>query len=228
MVGGVAADCKEKEVEHQVGGGGEKKRGFGWWVVVVVVLVVQKTGGRENEEVGSSGLLVEEVRRVLFLGGGAQGRAGTNPRNGGSQDVRECVHRRVDRGMVLLQHRSAAVEQVSTEQLRLQIPHLLDHVSHDGMCIVQLHSNRMDEDSAHASNQIQDPVCEDHSSECHLLYLGGEWQHLVALLTSLFQSSHWSHHSLLHCCVCLLLDIQKRSMVGVWDPHPCGHRCGDC
>jgi len=71
-VGGVAADCKEKEVEHQVGGGGEKKRGFGWWVVVVV-LVVQKTGGREKEEVGSSGLLVEEVRRVLFLGGGRGG-----------------------------------------------------------------------------------------------------------------------------------------------------------
>jgi len=72
VVGGVAADCKEKEVEHQVGGGGEKKRGFGWWVVVVV-LVVQKTGGREKEEVGSSGLLVEEVRRVLFLGGGRGG-----------------------------------------------------------------------------------------------------------------------------------------------------------
>jgi len=75
-VGGVAADCKEKEVEHQVGGGGEKKRGFGWWVVVVVVLVVQKTGGRENEEVGSSGLLLEEVRRVLFLGGGRRGGRG--------------------------------------------------------------------------------------------------------------------------------------------------------
>ncbi len=72
MVGGVAADCKEKEVEHQVGGGGEKKSGFGWWVVVVV-LEVQKTGRREKEEVGSSGLLVEEVRRVLFLGGGGGG-----------------------------------------------------------------------------------------------------------------------------------------------------------
>ncbi len=128
--------------------------------------------------------------------------------NGCCQDVWECVHSRVDRSMVLLQHWSVAVEQVFVEQLWIQIPHLLDHVPHDGMCIVQLHSNRVDEDSSDASHQIANPVCEDLGIECDFLYLGGEWQHLTAVSACVFQPSHRRHNSLLHSCVCLCDDIQ--------------------
>jgi hypothetical protein len=76
--------------------------------------------------------------------------------------------------MVLLQHWSVAVEQVFAEQLRFQIPHLLDHEPHDGMCIAELRSNRMVEDSPDASNPIANPVYEDRGFDCHLLHLGGE------------------------------------------------------
>jgi hypothetical protein len=90
------------------------------------------------------------------------------------QNVRKCVHSGIDSSMVPLHHRSVAVEQVFAEQLRFQIPHLLDHEPRDGMCIAELRSNRMVEDSPDPSNPIANPVYEDRGLECHLLYFGGE------------------------------------------------------
>ncbi len=136
----------------------------------------EEFGGEEEgaEEVGG------RIRRRRRMGSSS-----ISIHHGWCQNFRKCVHSGIDSSMVLLQHRSVAVEQVLAEQLRFRIPRLLDHEPHDGMCIAELRSNRMVEDSPDASNPIANPVYEDRGN-ISLRFLPVSFNQAVGATTPFF------------------------------------------
>lgn len=89
------------------------------------------------------------------------------------------VHDRARIGLVRIQHWGFTTQQVLTQQLRLQVPDLSNHVSHDGLLAPQLRRYRVDEASAAADDQVSCSVLEDRGFELGVLYVGGEWEHLA-------------------------------------------------
>jgi len=136
----------------------------------------EEVGGEEEgaEEVGG------RIRRRRRMGSSS-----ISIHHGWCQNFRKCVHSGIDSSIVLLQHRSVAVEQVLAEQLRFRIPRLLDHEPHDGICIAELRSNRMVEDSPDASNPIANPVYEDRGN-ISLRFLPVSFNQAVGATTPFF------------------------------------------
>ena len=75
-----------------------------------------------------------------------------------NERYKQILHDRARRSVVLLQHWSPIAKQVLAEQLRVQVPDLFDHVSHDGLLVTQLRGNRVDEDGAYADDSVPGSV----------------------------------------------------------------------
>lgn len=81
--------------------------------------------------------------------------------------------------MVLVEHRSFVVEQVSPEQLRVQVPDFLDPLPHARVLPPQLRSHFVDEGRSHAEHQVTRPVLQDIVPRSHLLLVCRWREHLA-------------------------------------------------
>jgi hypothetical protein len=72
----------------------------------------------------------------------------------GDEIIGQDIHDWSGNSVVFVQHWGFAAEQVLAEQLRVQIPNFLDHVPHDGVLVVELRCDCVDEDGADADYKI--------------------------------------------------------------------------
>lgn len=94
-------------------------------------------------------------------------------------NVEPVIHGGVDIGLVLIQHRSSAIEQVPVEQLRVQVPDLSDPVPHALLLPPQLHCHFLAQGGPHADHQVAGSVRQNILSRFHLLLIGRRWQYLA-------------------------------------------------
>lgn len=89
----------------------------------------------------------------------------------GDEEPDPMVDDRARGGVVRVEHRCPASEQVLAEQLRVQVPGLPDPLPHDRLLLAQLRRHCVHEGGAHAEHQVHRTAPQDRRPQRRFLLL---------------------------------------------------------